>query len=85
MGKEAREQSERECLHMHTWAMCPAQEGGHVCPFLQSPGLGVNRQVILTGAEHGYQVWEQFAKEGHWMDLVGLSQAGGTAEGSISF
>lgn len=63
MGKEVREQSEGGCLHMQVWVVCPAQEGGHVCLFLQSPGLGVKGRAILAGAKHGYQVWEQFAKQ----------------------
>lgn len=42
MGKEVREQSEQGCLHIHTWALRPAQEGCQVCPFLQSPGLVLN-------------------------------------------
>lgn len=64
MGKEVREQSEQGGLHMYMSTVCPAQEGGHVCPSLQSPGLGLKGRVILAGAKHGYQVWEQFVKEG---------------------
>lgn len=63
MGKEVREKREQGCSCMHVWAVCPVQEGGHVCLFLQSPGLEVKGTVILDGATHGCQVWEQFAKE----------------------
>lgn len=31
---------------------------GSVCLFLQSPGPGVKRRVILTGTNYQYQVWK---------------------------